>query len=91
MKKESKKPSKSVNNSNSKLKEVFNSDSKKYNGTGDFSNKPFSTITEPQHFRDFSAEITIPPLGMIAFKYTNITKRPVSKKKLKEKKLNMMV
>ena len=66
-----------------KLIEVFNSDAKKYCGTDAYSNQPFSTKNEPQHFRDYSAEITIPPLGMIAFKYTEITKKPVTKKKIK--------
>ena len=66
-----------------KLKEIFNSDSKQYNGTGDFTNKPFASQKEPQHFRDFSADITIPPLGMVAFKYTEIAKAVAPKKKAK--------
>ncbi|MEO6348838.1 MAG: alpha amylase C-terminal domain-containing protein, partial [Aquaticitalea sp.] len=66
-----------------KLKEIFNSDAKLYGGTGDFSNKPFSTKKEPAHFRDFSAEIVIPPLGMVAFKYTEMSKKPVSRSKEK--------
>ncbi len=66
-----------------KMKEIFNSDSKIYNGTGDFINKPFSSKKEPQHFRDFSAELSIPPLGMVAFKYTEILKMPILKVKTK--------
>ncbi len=52
-----------------KLKEAFNSDLKKYNGTGTFKNKAFETETKSWQFRDQSAEIMIPPLGMVAFKY----------------------
>ena len=51
------------------LKEVFNSDQKKYNGTGKFKNKELSTKKSPWHFRPYSTEISLPPLGMIALKY----------------------
>ncbi|WP_353777614.1 1,4-alpha-glucan branching protein GlgB [Winogradskyella sp. 3972H.M.0a.05] len=53
-----------------KLKEVFNSDLKKYAGTGDYKNKSISIENLEWQFRNFSAEIIIPPLGMVAFKYT---------------------
>jgi len=53
-----------------KLKEVFNSDLKKYFGSGDYKNKIQTTKAEPWQFRDDSIEINIPPLGMVVFKYT---------------------
>ena len=51
------------------LKEVFNSDLKKYFGSGDFKNKSLEAEKIKSHGRDFSAEIIIPPLGMVVFKY----------------------
>jgi 1,4-alpha-glucan branching enzyme len=56
--------------SKGKLKEVFNSDLKKYYGSGNYKNKMQSTQEEPWQFRDFSIEINIPPLAMVVFKYT---------------------
>ncbi|GAB5564012.1 MAG: 1,4-alpha-glucan branching protein GlgB [Winogradskyella sp.] len=53
-----------------KLKEVFNSDLKKYFGSGEFKNKVKTTSETPWNFRDYSIEITIPPLGMVVFKYS---------------------
>ncbi|WP_299364201.1 1,4-alpha-glucan branching protein GlgB [Winogradskyella sp.] len=53
-----------------KLKEVFNSDLKKYFGSGEYKNKMQTTKAEPWQFRDDSIEINIPPLGMVAFKYS---------------------
>ncbi|NNC70164.1 MAG: 1,4-alpha-glucan branching protein GlgB [Flavobacteriaceae bacterium] len=52
-----------------RLKEVFNSDLKKYSGSGEYKNKAFSSEQKEWQYRDHSAEITIPPLGMIALKY----------------------
>ncbi len=52
-----------------KLKEVFNSDLKKYNGTGSIKNNTLNSEKETWQFRKQSAEIKIPPLGMVAFKY----------------------
>ncbi|WP_040278601.1 1,4-alpha-glucan branching protein GlgB [Psychroserpens damuponensis] len=52
-----------------KLKEVFNSDLKKYFGTGEYKNKALTSKAVAHHFRDNSVEINVPPLGMIAFKY----------------------
>ncbi len=53
-----------------KLKEIFNSDLKKYAGSGAYKNKAFSSEKKDWQFREDSAEITIPPLAMVAFKYT---------------------
>jgi len=52
-----------------KLKELFNSDLKKYFGSGSFKNKLQISEKKPWQFRDNSIEINIPPLGMVAFKY----------------------
>lgn len=52
-----------------KLKEVFNSDSKSYFGSGDFKNKQRISEKIAWQFRDDSVRITIPPLGMVAFKF----------------------
>ena len=50
------------------FKEIFNSDLKQYFGTGQYKNKDIKIDKKPWHQRDFSAEITIPPLGMVVFK-----------------------
>jgi 1,4-alpha-glucan branching enzyme len=54
-----------------KLKEVFNSDLKKYAGTGDYKNKLLTSEKITCQFRDQSVNITMPPLSMVAFKYQN--------------------
>jgi len=54
-----------------KLKEIFNSDLKKYAGSGAYKNKIKTSETKDWQFRNHSVEITIPPLGMVAFKYQN--------------------
>ncbi len=53
-----------------KLKEIFNSDLKKYSGTGNYRNKLVVSEEKEWQFRDNSVEIVIPPLGMVAFKYS---------------------
>ena len=52
-----------------KIKEIFNSDLKKYNGSGEFKNKLLTAQKKDWQFRSYSVEVTIPPLGMVAFKY----------------------
>ncbi|MBU2921427.1 1,4-alpha-glucan branching protein GlgB [Winogradskyella psychrotolerans] len=52
------------------LKEIFNSDLKKYFGTGDYKNRKKATQSEPWNYRDNSLEINIPPIGMVVFKYS---------------------
>ncbi len=49
-----------------KLKEVFNSDNKKYWGSG-IKNKPMKIEKEAFHGKDYSAKISIPPLGTVVF------------------------
>ena len=53
-----------------KLKEIFNSDLKTYSGTGTFKNKLIDSDKKKCQSRDHSAKIMIPPLGMVAFKYS---------------------
>jgi 1,4-alpha-glucan branching enzyme len=52
-----------------KLKEIFNSDLKKYFGTGKYKNTIQTVKAEPWQFRDNSVTVKIPPLGMVVFKY----------------------
>ncbi len=52
--------------SKGKLKEVFNSDDKKYWGSG-LKNKSIKTEEISAHGKDHSAEISIPPLGTVVF------------------------
>lgn len=51
------------------LKEIFNSDAKKFNGTGDYHNKKVTTDDIAWNFRYQSISLNLPPLGMIALKY----------------------
>lgn len=52
--------------SKGKLKEVFNSDDKKYWGSG-MRNKPVKIEKNSFHGKDYSAKISIPPLGTVVF------------------------
>ena len=67
-----------------KLKEIFNSDLKKYFGSGGYKNKMKTTKADAWHFRDHSIDITIPPLGMVVLKYEKAAS-PKSKAKAKKK------
>jgi 1,4-alpha-glucan branching enzyme len=51
------------------LKEVFNSDLPKYNGTGNFKNRNNTSESKEWNNRKFSTELNLPPLAMLAFKY----------------------
>ncbi len=51
------------------LKEVINSDDKKFNGTGAFSNKKLQSEVKTWNGRENSIELNLPPLAMIALKY----------------------
>ena len=53
-----------------KLKEVYNSDLKKYSGSGNYKNSNISAEKKEWNFRKYSTEINIPPLGMVILKYT---------------------
>ena len=51
------------------LKEIFNSDIKKYNGTDNFKNKTLKSDKKVWNNRKNSIELNLPPLGMLAFKF----------------------
>jgi 1,4-alpha-glucan branching enzyme len=51
-----------------KLKEVFNSDSKKYGGSGITNSRQITIKKQPWNSRDYSAEISLAPLGINIFK-----------------------
>ena len=53
-----------------KLKEVYNSDLKKFSGSGNYKNSNISAEKKEWNFRKYSTEINIPPLGMVILKYT---------------------
>lgn len=52
--------------SKGKISELFNSDDEKYWGSG-VKNNIIKILEEPQHGRDYSAKITIPPLATVVF------------------------
>jgi 1,4-alpha-glucan branching enzyme len=52
-----------------KLKEIFNSDAKEFGGSGFKNSRQITTKKSPWNSKKFSAEIKIPPLGIIVFKY----------------------
>ncbi len=52
------------------LKQVFTSDEKKYNGSGMFKAQTAVSKKSDWHYRKHSTQITVPPLSMIAFKYS---------------------
>ena len=52
-----------------KVKEIFNSDSTNYSGTGDFKNNTLTVRDTPHHFRNHSVQLTLPPLGLVVLKY----------------------
>ncbi|RED43537.1 1,4-alpha-glucan branching enzyme [Winogradskyella eximia] len=70
-----------------KLKEIFNSDLKKYYGTGDYKNRLKTTKPEAWHYRDQSIEVNIPPLGMVAFKYEKQVKSKTKSKNVTKSKV----
>jgi 1,4-alpha-glucan branching enzyme len=52
-----------------KLIEIFNSDNKKYNGSGINNAKPVKIVKKPYNGKDFSAELILSPLGIGIFKF----------------------
>ncbi len=57
--------------SDGKLVQIFNSDDKKYGGSGTTNDKEISIENQDWNHRSNSAEITIPPLGAVVFKIEN--------------------
>ncbi len=50
-----------------KLREIFNSDLKKYKGSGVSNSKLIKIDTTGWHFKEFSATISVPPLSTLVF------------------------
>jgi 1,4-alpha-glucan branching enzyme len=50
-----------------KLKEIFNSDTKKYGGAGHINSKQITSKKQPWNGRNYSVELTLPPLGICIF------------------------
>jgi len=55
---------------NGTLKEIFNSDEIQYNGTDNFKNTTVVSETTDWNLREHSVVLKLPPLGMIALKYS---------------------
>ena len=53
------------------LKEVFSSDLAKFNGSANYNNKKVVSEKTTWNFRENSMVLNLPPLAMIALKYTN--------------------
>ena len=51
------------------LKEIFNTDAKKFNGTGNYHNKTVKTTKKVWDHRENCVTLKLPPLAMMAFKY----------------------
>lgn len=51
------------------LKEIFNSDAKKYFGSGSYKNKNLTSEVREWNGREHSLELDLPPLAMMAFKF----------------------
>jgi 1,4-alpha-glucan branching enzyme len=54
--------------SKGKLTEIFNSDKAEYGGSGVCNTKAIKIDNEPWNEREFSAALTLPPLGITVFK-----------------------
>ena len=52
-----------------KLKEIFNSDAKEFGGSGVSNKKQIAIEKETWNGRDFSAEVTLSPLGVTVFQF----------------------
>jgi 1,4-alpha-glucan branching enzyme len=54
--------------SKGKLTQIFNSDATEYGGSGMVATKPIKVDAMAWNFRDYSAELTLPPLGVAVYK-----------------------
>ena len=50
-----------------KWKEILNSNSEEYGGSGEFSNGALKAVKETQHERPYSLSLTLPPLAAVVF------------------------
>jgi 1,4-alpha-glucan branching enzyme len=53
-------------------REIFNSDSKDYGGSGQGNFGGVESIPFPTHGRTHTLNITLPPLGVVFFKYESV-------------------
>jgi 1,4-alpha-glucan branching enzyme len=51
-----------------KLTQIFNSDDNQYGGSGVSNPKPIKIENTPWNGKDYSAEVTLPPLSICIFK-----------------------
>mgnify|MGYP003707595121 CR=1 FL=1 len=51
------------------LKQLFNSDDKIYDGTGNYSNLTIKTQSKSWHYKKESVQINLPPLAVLVFNY----------------------
>jgi 1,4-alpha-glucan branching enzyme len=51
------------------LKEIFNSDSKKYGGSGVCNSKHIPITDIPWNFREYSVTLKLPPLGVVFLEF----------------------
>ncbi|WP_370215002.1 1,4-alpha-glucan branching protein GlgB [Mesoflavibacter profundi] len=51
------------------LKQLFNSDEKIYDGTGNYSNLTIKTQSKSWHYKKESVQINLPPLAVLVFNY----------------------
>jgi 1,4-alpha-glucan branching enzyme len=54
---------------NGKINEIFNSDDPKYGGSGILNSKKIAVQNEAWNGKEFSAEINLPPLGIVVFNF----------------------
>ncbi|MDO5978968.1 1,4-alpha-glucan branching protein GlgB [Flavivirga spongiicola] len=52
-----------------KIKEIFNSDAKEFGGSGIINKREVAAKKDPWNGKDFSVEITLPPLGILVFQF----------------------
>ncbi|WMI66699.1 1,4-alpha-glucan branching protein GlgB [Aestuariibaculum sp. YM273] len=52
-----------------KIKEIFNSDDETFGGSGVLNSRAITIKNKPYNGKDYSAEITLPPLGISIFKF----------------------
>jgi 1,4-alpha-glucan branching enzyme len=52
-----------------KLTEIFNSDATAFGGSGIRNESPIKIVETPWNWKEYSAEITLPPLGIVVFKF----------------------
>lgn len=52
------------------IKEIFNSDLERYNGTNNYINSDLKVLDKGHNFREFSVNLNLPPLSVVVLKYS---------------------